>query len=286
VPTTRDRRDAVRVLIVGAGAAGRRSLRTLAALGVDAKVLPNAGAWPAAAAWRPAGVIVGTPTARHIDTALRVCPAGGHLLIGPPAEPALDELVALRAGARDRCLTVMSGARLRSHPTLAVVRRWIADGRVGAPMSAQARWNGPRPTRTLMESIDALRWLLGEVETSAAMPEVVMLAFASGALGTTTRDPLLPPACHVLNVVGDAGTIHWDLTDGVARLWRPCDQVWMRVAPGAFVDHDALRVAEMRHFLDCVRGAAQPRGTFDDGIRAAELARAALRPDAPDRRAP
>jgi len=193
-----------RAVVVGAGSVGRRHLRNLAALGIDAIVLRSGAGrtddvggwrsvrrWADVAAFAPEIAIVANPTALHLPAALAAVRAGCHVLVEKPVSHTLDGLDALAAEVEARGLTAIVGYQFRFHPTLALVRDWIVDGWIGEVVFAQAHWGEYLPgwhpgedyrlgysaradlgggvVRTLSHPLDYLRWLLGEVRAVAAL---------------------------------------------------------------------------------------------------------------------
>jgi predicted dehydrogenase len=149
---------------------------------------------------------------------------------------------------------------------------------------------------TLCHPLDYLRWLLGEVHNlwayAAHLSELdldvedtaeIGLRFASGALGSVHLDYNQQPASHRLEIIGTQGTLRWGNADGAVRLFTASSNSaggnsgWQSFpAPPGF-ERNQLFLAEMRHFIEVVRGAAEPACTLEDGIQAQRLALAAHR---------
>lgn len=152
---------------------------------------------------------------------------------------------------------------------------------------------------TLTHPLDYLRWLLGEVTSlwsfNAHLSPLEMdvedvaemgLRFASGALGSVHVNYVQRPPVHRLEIVGTDGTLRWDNADGILHFvrmpqpfgtWRadpPPPEIFSFAPPEGF-ERNVMFLEQTRHFLDVVRGAAQPACTLEDGIRALELVQAA-----------
>lgn len=151
--------------------------------------------------------------------------------------------------------------------------------------------------RTLTHPLDYLRYLLGEIQDVKAfcghlsplaldgVEDVaeIALRFERGPLGGLHLNYVQRPPSHRLEIVGTQGTLRWDNADGVLHFWQaevpfgeyraepPAYPVTTFAPPAGFERND-LFLAQMRHFLDVVRGEAAPRCTLEDGIRALELA--------------
>lgn len=152
---------------------------------------------------------------------------------------------------------------------------------------------------TLSHPLDYLRWLIGDVHALWAFTasrsdldlEVedaaeIGLRFTDGTLGSVHLDYLQRPPAHTLQIIGAQGTIRWDNANGAVHLFRAGDLTesgeagsgagWHTFPPPADFERNHLFLAEMRHFLQVVRGEAAPLCTLEDGIQALRLALSAL----------
>ena len=155
--------------------------------------------------------------------------------------------------------------------------------------------------RTLTHPLDYLRFLLGEVQSLWAFAAhlspleldvedvaEIGMRLTRGAFGSVHLNYVQRPPAHRWEIVGSEGTLSWDNAGGNLTLSRarlpfgkwvaepPAPQVEVFSPPAGF-ERNHLFLAEMRHFLDVVQGTAHPICTLEDGIRALELAQAALR---------
>ncbi len=147
---------------------------------------------------------------------------------------------------------------------------------------------------TLCHPFDYLRWLLGDVEALWAFAgrlgdlelEVedtaeVGLRFERGALGSLHLDYNQRPASHTLEIVGTQGTLRWENASGDVLLYRDATREagqagdWVSYPAPAGFERNHLFLAEMRHFLEVIRGQAKPACTLHDGRKSLELALAA-----------
>ena len=159
----------MRVLIAGLGAIGQRHARNLRALRPDVElhafrqrrlrhvvteslqrddsldVERELGVTAhtdldAALAVRPEAVFVCTPSAMHLDVALRAAAAGCHLFIEKPVSHTIDGLGRLRALVERHELVAAVGCQWRYHPCVARLRELIASGALGAMRKADIRY--------------------------------------------------------------------------------------------------------------------------------------------------
>jgi predicted dehydrogenase len=317
-----------RFLIAGLGSVGRRHLRNLQALGEGDIVAVRSGrstlpeeevaAIPAERdlgtalrRFRPDAVIVATPTALHLETAIPAARAGCHLFIEKPIAHRTDGIDQLRAACQGSGSRVVVGFQYRFNPGLREVRRLLEADEIGRPVYAGAHWGeylpdwhpwedfrlsyaaradlGGGAILTLCHPFDYLRWLIGEVAsvsaTTARLGDFsldvedtaqISLVFSSGALGAIHLDYIQKPPAHRLEVVGSRGTVQWDNSDSAVRWWREGERGWASIpAPEGF-ERNTMFLDEMRHFVAVVRGETQPAVGFEDGARALELALGAL----------
>jgi predicted dehydrogenase len=263
-----------------------------------------------ALARQPQAALICNPTALHVPVALAAARAGCHLFVEKPLSHSMEGVVELRREIERRGLTALVGFQFRFHPALRQVKAWLEDGAIGEVVSVRAHWGEYLPAwqpeadyrtsysarralgggvvLTLCHPFDYLRWLVGEVVEVCAQTgqrsglEIdvedtanVLLRFAGGALGCVSLDYVSRPPSHGLELVGRRGLIRWQDVDGAAHLFegqggRQCSFFH----PSGFGRNDMF-VEEMRHFLACLAGRERPACSFEDGLRALQIALAA-----------
>jgi predicted dehydrogenase len=264
----------------------------------------------AALARRPIAVIVANPSALHVPLALEAARAGCHLLIEKPLSRDLDGVADLEWEVAGRGLAALVGFQFRFNPGLQQIHAWLRAGAIGTVVSALAHcgeylpdmhpwedWRlgyAARPDLgggvllTLCHPFDYLRWLLGEIEDVSAVEsrrDTFGLAVdtcvdvtgrvAGGASVHVHLDFVQRPPHHQLTVIGTEGTITWNQADGAARRYSAATGRWETIlAPDGF-ERNWMFLDEMRHFLACLQGDAQPCCTLADGRAALEVALAA-----------
>lgn len=267
----------------------------------------------------PAAVLVCNPTSLHIPVALAAARMGCHLFIEKPVSNSFDGLERLASIVQEKRLQVLVGFQFRFHPGLAAARRLIAGNAIGAIVHAHAHWGEYLPEwhpwedyresysarfdlgggviHSLCHPFDYLRWILGEIRTvsatSAKLSDLeldvedtadITLTLESGAICTVHLDFIQRPKSHSLHIIGKEGTITWDNDGGSLRWYQGARKEWEEIpAPPGF-DRNTMFLDEMRHFVDCVAGRAEPYVGLAEGIRAVEIALAAKR-SAAERRA-
>jgi predicted dehydrogenase len=254
---------------------------------------------------------VSNPTALHLEVAIPAARAGSHLLLEKPISHTNDGLAELVDAVERKRLKVLVGFQFRFHPGLNEVKRVLDEGAIGEVVSAHAHWGEYLPdwhpeedftqgysaradlgggvVLTLCHPFDYLRWLLGEVVQVSGLVgsaglglEVedtahVTLRFESGVTGTVHLDYVQRPPSHWLRIAGTDGTLIWDNGDGSVRLWRASSPDGELIAPPEGFERNTMFLEEMRHFLACLEGLAEPKITLEDGLRALRIALAVKR---------
>jgi predicted dehydrogenase len=271
---------------------------------------------------KPQAVVVSNPTALHMEVAIPAAEAGIAILLEKPIAEDLSRVDDLRRAAAKSGSKILVGFQFRYHPTLNKARELIAAGALGKVLTAHAHWGEYLPNWhpwedyrqsyaaradlgggvivTLTHPLDYLRYLLGEVEslwsfnghisplelTGVEDVAEIGLKFASGAIGGVHVNYFQRPPVHRLEIVGTAGTLRWDNSDGILQFYRLADAfgTWS-AQPGDTIleqyqladgwERNHLFVAQTQHFLKVAAGEANPICTLEDGARALEMAVAA-----------
>jgi predicted dehydrogenase len=172
---------------------------------------------------RPDGLIIATPNAMHVEHGLAAIAAGLPLLVEKPLATDILGAERLVSAAEKAGLPLAVGHHRRHNPLILKAKQLIEEGRLGRIVSvhgffwlikpddyyeiAWRREAGAGPILiNLIHDIDLLRFLCGEITDVRAMRSsivrnfpveetaVVMLRFASGALGTfNVSDTIVAP---------------------------------------------------------------------------------------------
>jgi predicted dehydrogenase len=249
-----------------------------------------------------------TPTPLHKAGVLAAATAGKHVICEKPLARSIADAEEMVDACRSRGLTLMVGHVLRFFPQYEAARSLIQSGAIGAPVIARTfRGNGfphgwhnwyADPTDSggllldmVLHDFDWLRWTFGEVERVYARGLVrdvskgrdyalVTVRHRSGVLahveGTWSHTT---PFNMKLEVAGDAGLIDYDVSQARPVRFTPRQTVSggeKKVpVPESPLAEDPYFL-ELRHFVDVIRGEAEPRITPDDALAAMRIALAAL----------
>jgi len=266
----------------------------------------------AALAENPDFALICNPSSLHVPTALACARAGCALFIEKPLSDDLTGVNALIQTCEERGLLAFVAYQWRFHPLLARVKELLDSGELGQIASVQAEvgeylpgWHPYEDYRRMyaarrdqgggvilsqIHEMDYLYWLFG-------MPGRVMaMGGTRGGLGIDVED--------TASILMDFGGIPVHLQQDY--LQRPGRRAFRIVTGSAVVVADLLAprltvfqggvlsvdegfegftrnqmfLGEMRHFLDCLAGAARPAVTLEQGaisLRMALAARESLR---------
>ena len=253
-----------------------------------------------ALAHKPDVVIISNPTALHLDVAIPAALQGCHLFFEKPISDSLERIPELRKALEIGGGKAMTGFQYRFHPGLQQVKKWIEDGTIGKVVSARAHWGEYQPgwhpwedhrnsysarkelgggvILTLCHPIDYFRWMFGEIQSVwSAYDNIQSLQIDTegvadigllfdGVIGHVHLNYIQRPGKHVIEIIGDSGTITWDNKDGVARYYSVNDYQWQTYIPPADFERNTLFIDEMKNFIEFISGNSETMCTLEDGI--------------------
>lgn len=260
--------------------------------------------------FHPDAALVTNPASLHVRTGLGLAEQGIHLFIEKPISSTLDGVDALINLCHQRRLVLLVGYSFRFYRPLQVMRETLAEGRIGRVLALRAEvgqylpeWRpgmdyrqsvsarrdlGGGVVLELSHELDYARWLLGEVATVSAQlgrlsdlemdvedTAEIILRFCSGAMGSIHMDMVQRPAIRTCRVIGTDGTLAWDGNCHQVQLFSNETGTWSDLHLAGPIDRNEMYMAELRHFLECVRGDDSPSVSGDDARRVLEVALAA-----------
>jgi len=258
---------------------------------------------------KPNAVIVANPTALHLDVAIPAAEAGCVILLEKPVSHSMERLDGLQTAVNKSGSRVLVGFQFRFHPGMIRAKQLIADGEIGRIISAHVHfgeylpawhpWEDYRKSYaaradmgggvvlTQCHSLDYLPWLVGKVESVwgfvARLSDLevdtddtakIALRFEGGALGSLHLDYNQQPPAHHFEIIGTKGSLQWNLSDGVTRIYRAEKKDWEVYPLAAGWERNVMFMEQMKHFIAVVRGEAQPACSLEDGIRVQRLVQA------------
>jgi predicted dehydrogenase len=265
-----------------------------------------------ALAEQPTAVFVCNPNSMHLPVAMAAAQAGCHLFIEKPLSHSVDGIDALVQIVSEKNLAALVGYQLRFHPCVQTVQALLRDERIGRIVAARVvdaeylpDWH---PYEDYRESYAARRALGGGTILARihemdylygffGLPSRVMtigghlsdleidvedVASSLFEFGEAQRrfpvhlhqDMVSRRAKRSCDITGDAGHIEMDLLAGTVRV-RGKDGLEEEIHDFRDLDRNQLFLDELRHFLACVDGDAEPVVTLRDGAESLRMAVAA-----------
>lgn len=251
-------------------------------------------------------VDVCTPTPAHrpmVETALRS--GARHVLCEKPLARTVADARAMVELADARAATLYVGHVVRFWREFATIRRAVAAGEIGRPISARsirAAGHPPAPwfadfaqsggviLDMIVHDFDFHRWCFGPVERVYARSAtgrapgradfaLAILRFASGTLVHVEGNWARGGGHTAIEVVGTAGSMRCHLQANAPLTVDPLEgesipDAWSSLPRIAGTDSPFFD--ELRHVVDCVATGATPLVGGLDGLRAVAIAEAAL----------
>lgn len=248
-----------------------------------------------------------TPTPTHLDLVLTAAQAGKHILCEKPLGRTLEQCEKMIEATQKAAVTLMPAQVLRFFPEFKQARDLVLAGAVGKPAAIRTKRGGPYPRAAndwyadveqsggpildlVIHDFDWLRWTFGEVERVYAKAltfkklryidyALITLRFRSGPIAHVEANWADPSGFKVdFEIAGDAGMIAYDSRFALPIMVAKQDEGVG--SGGVAVPESPLAedpyYLEIKHFVDSVEQGQSPSITAEDGMKAVEIALAAL----------
>lgn len=249
--------------------------------------------------------VIAVPTRFHLEVGLAALRNGLHILVEKPIATNLEEGRTLVEAARSAGLVLAVGHIERFNPAVREMRRRVAEGEVGRMYQIQARRVGPFPARIrdvgvvidlATHDLDVMYALAGsEIQRLYAETEQrihtdhedilnALLKFESGVLGVLQVNWLTPTKIREMSVLGERGMFVCNYLTQELRYFENAEAAATsgpHAHPRAVTEGEAVTFpvaqaeplrAELRSFLEAVRGEHPPEVDGEAGLRALHLA--------------
>jgi len=259
-----------------------------------------------ALAANPNAVVICNPTAYHLKVAIPAAEAGCHLFIEKPLSHSWGGVERLLSVVQAKHLTGIVGFDLRFDPGLCKVKSLVDEGRIGRLVAIQAQvgqylpdwrpWEDYRMGMSarvetgggvifdLIHELDYVSWLMGPVSHVACFADkvsnleietedtaAILLRFENGAIGTVHLDYIQRIPNRTCRFIGEKGTVLWDYFAKKVCWFETGKDTWQAFEYPEYERNDRF-LAEMRHFLACLRGEEQPKVDLLTGSRVLKVA--------------
>ena len=224
--------------------------------------------------------------------ALRALRAGKHVLVEKPMATNTKQAEKLVQTAHENGLHLTVGFLMRFIPGLQHIRQSVENKKIGELVCATARRVSQWPERigdvgvvkdTAIHDIDVMRFISNENPSSvyAKMGSrrikkfedyaQIMLTFKDGKSAFIESNWLTPYKTRMLTVTG---------SDAIMKLDYITQDLWIeqqkKTVQPRLPFQEPLKM-ELQHFVDCIVEKKKPIVTGDDGVKALQIATAAIK---------
>ena len=254
----------------------------------------------------PDVALICTPPPLHIPLATKAVDHGCHVFIEKPLSDALTHVDGFLANAKKKQRVVFVGYNLRFQKGVRLMKQLLEEGTLGKTVSVRAEFGQYlpdwRPSQDYTKSytaqqrmgggiildgsheIDYVRWLTGEITEVACFADTlgslkvdvedtaeILLKTDSNVIAEIHLDFLQRVYSRTCKIIGTQGTLLWDYSEQVVKLYSAAKQQWQTYPVQA--EPNEMYLEEMKHFLGCVNGKETP---LVDGLTAKKVLEIAL----------
>ena len=240
-------------------------------------------------------VSVCTWSTKLAKEALKALKAGKHVLVEKPMATYTRQAEKLLEVAEENGLYLTVGFLMRFIPGLQHVREAVENKRIGELVCATAKRVSQWPERigdvgvvkdTAIHDIDVMRYISGEdpigvyAKTGSMKHRKfedyaqIMLTYEDGKSAFIESNWLTPYKTRTLTVTGSEAIMRLDYMTQELWIEDPKENVQPR-----YPWQEPLKL-ELQHFADCITKKKKPMITGVDGLKALQIAEAALRSSA------
>ena len=227
--------------------------------------------------------------------AMKALNAGKHVLVEKPMATTPQQAEELVRTAKENGLHLTVGFLMRFIPGLQMIRQSVEDKKIGELVCATAKRVSQWPERigdvgvvkdTAIHDIDVMRFISGEdpISVYAKMGSMriqkfedyaqIMLTYKDGKSAFIESNWLTPYKTRTLIATG---------SDAIMRLDYITQDLWIEQQTQTVQPRNPFQEplkAELQHFVDCIVDKKKPLVTGEDGMRALEVATAAMQSSA------
>ena len=327
----------MRFLQIGLGSMGKRRVRCVHALrageviGFDPRADRRAEAerlygirtvetFEEGMAADPDVVIISSPPDQHIEYGLAALQAGKPFFAEETVMLDPEALTPLITASEQSHLLAAPSCTMRFHPAVKDMKRVLARGDIGKPLSFNARCvsylPGWHPWERVQDfyvrsrvsgggremvifELDWMEWLFGQ--TTAVTADVgklsdipadiddtfqILYRFASGVRGCSTISVAYHVPVRAIEICGSEGQITWDNRIHRVMVYTAADGKWQHYMETTSRDYsyDRMYIEEFDHFFQALRGEVTYMRSFRDVKRMLEVLRAVEQSSAEGRR--
>ena len=259
-------------------------------------------------AWtgQPDVAVIALPTSLHVPIAIEAASQGCHLFIEKPLGDRMEGTEELATIVKKNNLTSLVGCNIRYHHGPAIIKELIEKNAVGKVMSVGIDagqylpdwhpWEDYREMYSAKSSlgggvildgiheIDYARWMFGEVSEVYAQGgklssmEIdtedsvnILMRMAAGFTVSIHMDYIQRRYWRTCKVIGEEGTIYWDISQGTVRLYTAASGQWESFDQPEDYNINQMYLDEMQHFFNCLDGRETSAMDIGEARRVLEI---------------
>ncbi len=252
--------------------------------------------------------LICTPNNSHVRIAQKAAEAGAHVFVEKPLSHSLNGVEKLVETAWEKKLVSLVGCNLRFNKSLLKVKQLIEEKTIGRILSARIQFGQYLPDWHPLEDyrkgysakkdlgggivldaiheIDYSNWLFGKATEVTAkclntnsldietedLAEII-LSYENGATAAIHLDYLQRDYVRNAEIIGEEGLIKWDYQRQAVEVFTKIAKKWERTEIAE--DKNEMYVAELKHFIECIKGRQQTINDFDSALGTLKIALAA-----------
>lgn len=251
-------------------------------------------------------VFICTFSSSHIKIALEVAEKRSPIFIEKPLSNNLKDVSVLLKKVKKSNIPVMIGYNLMFHPQIEDIRKILKDKKLGKIWGVRAEfgrylpgWHSREDYRKgysaqrklgggvvldCIHEIDYLYHLFGKVKKIFALTEKIsnleintedyaemIFWFKNSLIGEIHMDYLQRIPSRNLKIIGERGTLIWDLMSAELKYFLVKDKKWFFKKINNF-DYNQTYIKEIKYFLDCLKNNKRPQSGIDRGYETLKIA--------------
>lgn len=251
-------------------------------------------------------VFICTSPSNHIEIALKAAEERTPIFIEKPLSNNLRNIQILIKKIKKYKIPVMLGYNLRFHPQIQEIKAILKENILGKIWGVRAEfgqylpdWHSWEDYRRgysaqkklgggiildCIHEIDYLCWLFGKAEKVFAFAKKISnleidtedyaeitLLFKNNIVGQIHMDYLQKDYSRNLKIIGEKGTLSWDLKKNELKYFLIKDNKWHINILKNF-DFNQTYLKEVKYFLDCIKNNKIPQPDINVGYQTLKIA--------------
>lgn len=232
--------------------------------------------------------IICNPNVYHISNAIRVAEKGLHLFIEKPLSHNLNGIDKLIRLVRKKRLYTFMGSNFKFHPSFRLMKKLLAEGRIGRVISFTViagqylpdwhPWEDYRKGYSANKSLgggvlldshefDYIQWFLGPIKKIACITgrysnlqidtedlAEAIVELKGRTVGNIHVDYIQHPYRRTYYFYGQEGTLEWSYLKQKVSLYNAKEKKWLYFKEDKNYNFNQMFIDEMKHFLRVLEG--------------------------------